>query len=131
MRHAQALHQSLAAHGLTGFRPANLQQVTPGGGVAEIVVEGDDPMHFGARHVQRLRHQGNHALVERAEGLLQSVQDGQHGAFQLRQPCDDLLRPLLIEGRGRSHSLTHRLDPDRFRDHSHGLVPILALIAPS
>ena len=54
----------------------------PGGLAAEVVIKGDDAMHFGARDIQRFRDHRLGGLVDVAECLLQGVQDRQQRALQ-------------------------------------------------
>ena len=97
MGHAQTFHQTLDAHGLAGFRPADLQHMAARRGASEVVVKADRAMDLGAGDVQRLGDEGNDLLIDATEGFLQGVQDGQQGAFQMRQPAYGLARAALIK----------------------------------
>src|SRR3546814_20575826 len=48
--------QRLAAHRLAGFGAAQLEHMLAGRSAAEIMVEADDAVDFGARQVQRSSH---------------------------------------------------------------------------
>ena len=47
------VRHAVRAHRLAGLGPAQLQHMPPGGRLAEIVVEADNPMHLGPGQVQR------------------------------------------------------------------------------
>ena len=82
--------ERVAAGRLAGFGAAQLEHVAAGRLAAEIVVEGDDAMHFGARDIQRFGDQRLGGFVDVAELLLQGVQDRQQRAFKAAVLGDDL-----------------------------------------
>ena len=57
----------------------------------EVVIEGDDAVHLGARQVQRLRHDRHDRVRHEAEGGLHVVQDRQERALAPRMAAQDLL----------------------------------------
>src|SRR5262249_33766981 len=104
----------VTAHGLAGFRPAELENVTARRCAAEVVIEGNDPMHLRARKVERLRHQRLSLLRDVAEFLLQSMENWQGRAWAICMLANDvrraLARPAFVpwHARSRSMSLVHR-----------------------
>src|SRR5262245_47159006 len=64
-----ARRDRVAARGLTGFGAAELQHMAACGLPSEVVIEGDDAMHLGARDVQRLRDQRLGCFIDIAELL--------------------------------------------------------------
>ena len=58
--------------------------------MAEVMVEGEDAMDFGARQIQRLRHHGDRRLRHVAERLLKGVKDDERRAFLPGMFGDDL-----------------------------------------
>ena len=68
---------------------------------AEIVVEGDDAVHLGARQVQRLGDQRHRLAVDVAELLLDGVQDRQQRARHRLPGGNDAAGGLGIPGRVR------------------------------
>ena len=61
----------------------SLTHMAAGRLAAEVVVEGDDAVHLGARQVQRLGDERHRRLRHVAEGVLQRVQDRQQRAFAM------------------------------------------------
>ena len=82
--------QARRRRGLAGFGAAELQHVAARGLAAEVVIEGDDAVHLGARDVQRLRDHRLSGFVDVAERLLQGVQNRQQRAFEAPVLGDDL-----------------------------------------
>ena len=70
-----ARHQRLAAHRLAGLGAAQLEHVAAGRLAAEVVIEGDDAVHLGARQVQRVGERRHGRLGHVAERGLHLVQD--------------------------------------------------------
>jgi hypothetical protein len=69
--------QCIAATGLARLRLAQLEDMPAGRSLAEVMIEGDDPVHFRARQIKRLRDQRHRRVRDIAKGFLQLVQDGQ------------------------------------------------------
>ena len=63
-----------AAGGLAGFRAADLQHMPARRPGAEVMIEGDDAVHLGARQVERARDHGHRARRDAAEVRLHVVQ---------------------------------------------------------
>ena len=82
--------ERVAARGLAGFGAAEFQHMAAGGLVAEVVIEGEYAMHFGARQAERGRDHRNGGLRHVTECLLQRMQDHQRGALELVVFGDDL-----------------------------------------
>src|SRR3546814_16936648 len=59
--------QRLAAHRLAGFGAAQLEHMLAGRSAAEIMVEADDAVDFGARQVQRSSHSEQGRIGQLAE----------------------------------------------------------------
>jgi hypothetical protein len=57
------------------------------------MVEAGDAMNLGAGDVERLRHDRERFGRHEAELFLDSVQDGQQGAFERRKALDHAARP--------------------------------------
>ncbi len=108
MIRGQMFDQPLAAHRLAGLSAADLQHVPAGGGAAEVVVEGDDAVHLGPRHVERLRHQRDRRLVDIAETFLQRVQHRQHRAVEMGEARNDARRCVRVESGPLRHSRPRR-----------------------
>jgi hypothetical protein len=64
--------------------------MTPGRRTAEVMIEGDDAMDFGAGDVQFFRDDRLSGFVDVAELLLQRVQDRQQRAFNALMLPNDL-----------------------------------------
>ena len=60
-----------------------------GGMVAEIVIEGHDAVHFGARKIQRVGDHRKRFLRHVTEFILNLMQDRQQRAFQALELVDD------------------------------------------
>ena len=86
----------IAAGRLAGFGAAQLEHMAAGRRAAEVVIEGDDAVHFGARDVQRLGDQRLGRFIDVAELLLQGVQDRQQRAFAIQAFPNALQRDLFI-----------------------------------
>jgi hypothetical protein len=67
--------QGFARHRLAGFGPADLHHMAAGGLTAEIMIERDDAMHFGAGKVDGLGDDGDYAFRHTAQLLLHLMQD--------------------------------------------------------
>jgi hypothetical protein len=59
--------------------------------LAEIVVEADDAVHFGAREIQSFGYAAHCFGRDIAEFLLDSVKDGQQGPGLVRMTGDDAI----------------------------------------
>ena len=99
----RARGERVAAGGLAGFGAAQLQHVAAGRLAAEVVIEGDDAMHLGARQVQRLRDHRHGLLRHVAECLLQGVQDWKKRALTAEMRLDDVERDIAIPLIARGH----------------------------
>ena len=66
--------------------------------VAEIMIESEHAMHFGARQIERCGDHRNGGPRHVAERLLKRVQDDERGAFQAVVLGDDLGAARLIPG---------------------------------
>ena len=68
-------HQRLAAHRLAGLGAAQLEHVTAGRLAAEVVIEGDDAVHLGARQIESIGEDRHHCRRHVAERGLHPMQD--------------------------------------------------------
>ena len=82
---------------------------------AEVVIEGDDAVHLGARDVQSFGDQRFRGLVDIAEFVLQRVEDRQKRPFAIKVFADALKRDFLVPGNAAliAAVLMHWLDPER------------------
>ncbi len=87
----KVLGQRLASHALAGFAAAKLQDMAAGGLAAEIMVECNNAVHFGAAEVQRFGDERRGGLVDMAELMLQGMKNRQHGPFETGMLADDRL----------------------------------------
>ena len=71
------------ANRLAGFGAAQMHHVPAAALGAEIMIEADHAMHFGARQVQLLRDELDRILRNEPQGLLNRMQNRQQGARQL------------------------------------------------
>lgn len=69
------LRERFGAHAAAGFRAAQLHRDGRGRLLAEVVIVGDDPVHFGARKIQRARERRNGSGRHEAYVILNGVQD--------------------------------------------------------
>jgi hypothetical protein len=82
--------------------------MAPGRRAAEIMIEGDDAVHLGARDVQRFGENRLGCRVDVAEFFLQGLEDGQQRAFQLTVLRDDFagaIRAPRLADRHLTHSM--------------------------
>ena len=75
--------QRIAAGRLAGLGPAQFEHVPAGRLAAEVMIKGDDAVHFGPGDIQRLGDQRLGGRIDVAELLLQRVQDRQQRAFAI------------------------------------------------
>ncbi len=94
----RARSERIAARSLAGFGAAQFQHMAAGGLVAEVMIEGEDAMDFGARQIERRGDHRNRRLRHIAERFLQRVQDHQRRAFGLVMFGDDLGAARLVPG---------------------------------
>ena len=95
----------LAPHGLTGFGATKLQHPAIKRRAVEIMIKADHAKRFGARDVQRICDEGDYAIIDVAELLLQIVQDWQRGAWRVALTVDERLRQREIKGRSAGHDI--------------------------
>ena len=88
--------ERIAAGRLAGFGAAQLEHMAAGRLAAEVMIEGDDPMHLGAGDIQGLGNQRFGRFVDVAELLLQGVQNRQQRAFAIQAFPNALQRDLFI-----------------------------------
>jgi len=69
--------ERVAAHRLAGLGSAQFHNVSTGRGSAEVVIEGDNPVHVGARNVERLGNPRQNLRRNVAEAPLDGVQKSQ------------------------------------------------------
>ena len=91
-----------AAGGLAGFRAADLQHVPARRPGAEVMVEGDDAVHFRARQVERARDHGHGARRYAAEVGLHVMQHLDQRAVAVAMALDDRERCAPRTGRLRT-----------------------------
>jgi len=72
--------QGLGTDRLTRFRPADMNDVTAGRFGAKVVVERDDPVHFGTGEIQGFGNDGNGLRWDVSKLFLDSVQNGKEAA---------------------------------------------------
>ena len=70
----------LAQHRLARLGLTDLNDASTGGRLSEVVVEGEDAMHFGAREIERLGDERNGCGRDIAQRSLHCVQDQQQRA---------------------------------------------------
>ena len=90
--------QRIASGSLTGLGPAELERVPARRLTAEVVIEGHNAMHFGARDVERFGDQRFGSFVDVAELLLQRVQDRQQRTFAIKAFPNAGQRDILVPG---------------------------------
>jgi murein endopeptidase len=81
-----------AAGRLASFGATELEDVAARRFAANVMIEGDDAVHLGARQIQRLRHHHDRSLGHAAERFLQRLQDRQQRAVLASMLRNDLAR---------------------------------------
>src|ERR1700757_5281756 len=91
--------------------------------VTKIMVEGNDPVHFGAGEVQRLSDERHAGRADAAKFFEETVKNWEHRAFKPGMFGDDFFCPLGVPGANLGHGF-----------HVHFLVttydPLSALDQP-
>ena len=94
-----------AARRLAGFRVADLQHVPARRPGAEVMIEGDDAVHLGARQVERARDHRHGGRRDAAEVGLHAVQDLDQRADAVAMALDEFEDARFIRRAGNSAAL--------------------------
>jgi hypothetical protein len=88
--------QRIASGRLAGLGPAEPEHMPARRLSAEVVIEGHDAVHLGARDVQRFGDQRLGGFLDIAELLLQRVEDRQKRTFAIEAFPNALKRDILV-----------------------------------
>src|SRR5690606_12325277 len=104
--------QLLATHGLTGFRPTDLEAYIGAGCLAKVRIKADDAVYFGTRHLDAAGDKRYGRFRNVSQGILHVMQDGLEASFLTFVALQGLLGDLqhrLWRGRGLVRQRVHEI----------------------
>ena len=98
---------------------------------AEVVIEGENAVDFGAGEVQRLGNERHRLVADETEFLIHRMQNGQQGAFEAQMLGDNQPCAVFIKDRRLGHVSTKTLlFPGSASMADYSALPINTLPAP-